>query len=1124
MKVYQHFLIGLLGLFTLLSSTAYAQNQTSRPAPDAPDLVEQLFELAPQNSSITKSYVSKATFLQLDKGKLKKLSLERPDELRLEIPQADGKTLRVDLFRENLFADEFYADNQDGNVHPYERGAYYHGYLANNPKSLAAVSIFEDKVYGIFAVNGEKIVLGHLKQDRFPASSEYILYNTQDMTIKNTSKCAADDLPAVDDSIPPSFGNKIHNDCKVVNIYFEADYRMYLDNGSDESEVLDFTTAMFNVVKLLYKNDGVIVKLSKIRVWTTQDSYPTTSSTSALYAFRSRLGGSFDGDIAQLLSTVPNNNGGVAFVGVLCTPSYAVSYSNIRNSFSQFPTYSWTVEVVTHELGHNLGSPHTHSCSWPGGAIDGCYASEGACPRGPAPNGGGTIMSYCHLTQFGIDFNKGFGQKPGDLIRSKVNSASCLNANPDECNDDGDDGGDNGGGGDDNGGGGGGFGMPNLTKLSDNMNSSGLNVNAAVLVTNKGEGRSTPCQISFYLSVDNSFSSSDYLVASKAIPLLNVGENYGVEIQTDLGQADVPVGNYYLGYIIDSGEEVEESNESDNTWYWINPRFPLTGNDGGGGDDGDDGDGDGDGDDGGDVDKYCKSGGEDVKYEWIARVAVGDIDNETERDNGYGDYTELSTDLERGSTPSIRLAPGFRRQQYREQWMVWIDFNGDKDFDDSGELVFQSEQPTREGLTGRLTIPGDVEQGARRMRVSMKWYDEDDEIQKPCSSFGYGEVEDYTVNIVGDAVASCEINNVTPADQSECDPRETTYYQEIRIAYSGSPEKIMATIGEITYEFEAERSPQHIKIENLPADGNPVDVELMIMSEDGCEVSEVFERLFTAPEACELICEVPTPLGVDINNGDVSIEWEENEFAEYYQIRYREAGAIEWIYETSREMMYKVGDLVENSTYEYQIRANCGEIGWSDWSEIYVFVTPGKCGIPAPRSVQILGSTEVRVNWYPLPRSREYRIRWREYDTEEWMEQDVNSIFATLSGLTGGTTYEYQLSAKCGVTWAGWSAIYVFVTTGGLPPTDGLGNGQPALHESQVSVYPNPANDWISLIVNQEGTQLVKIMDATGRMVKQNVIYGNENQIEISDLKSGIYFLQVTGEAGNTVTKRIVKY
>jgi len=36
-------------------------------------------------------------------------------------------------------------------------------------------------------------------------------------------------------------------------------------------------------------------------------------------------------------------------------------------------------------------------------------------------------MSYCHLlNDVGIDFNLGFGPQPGDLIRSVVNSASCL--------------------------------------------------------------------------------------------------------------------------------------------------------------------------------------------------------------------------------------------------------------------------------------------------------------------------------------------------------------------------------------------------------------------------------------------------------------------------------------------------------------------------------------------------------------------------------------------------------------------------------------------------------------------------------------------------------------------------
>ncbi len=77
-----------------------------------------------------------------------------------------------------------------------------------------------------------------------------------------------------------------------------------------------------------------------------------------------------------------------------------------------------------------FGSQHTHACVWNGNktAIDGCYNIEGSCPNPgiPSPQQGGTIMSYCHLTNAGIKFSNGFGLQPGNVIRSKVAAASCL--------------------------------------------------------------------------------------------------------------------------------------------------------------------------------------------------------------------------------------------------------------------------------------------------------------------------------------------------------------------------------------------------------------------------------------------------------------------------------------------------------------------------------------------------------------------------------------------------------------------------------------------------------------------------------------------------------------------------
>lgn len=75
-------------------------------------------------------------------------------------------------------------------------------------------------------------------------------------------------------------------------------------------------------------------------------------------------------------------------------------YGGYRMATSNLPSPNTTLlpDLLAHELGHTLGSPHTHSCSWPGGAIDHCEELEGAneaCPSGSREVVNGTIMSYC---------------------------------------------------------------------------------------------------------------------------------------------------------------------------------------------------------------------------------------------------------------------------------------------------------------------------------------------------------------------------------------------------------------------------------------------------------------------------------------------------------------------------------------------------------------------------------------------------------------------------------------------------------------------------------------------------------------------------------------------------------
>jgi hypothetical protein len=106
------------------------------------------------------------------------------------------------------------------------------------------------------------------------------------------------------------------------------------------------------------------------------------------------------------------------------------AFSELENTYNNVPIYSWTVEVITHETGHNFGSQHTHACVWPtvSGQIDSCVNIQGeSCVGVDVPNPNGTIMSYCHIPAGGgINFTRGFGPLPGDTIRLRYSQALCI--------------------------------------------------------------------------------------------------------------------------------------------------------------------------------------------------------------------------------------------------------------------------------------------------------------------------------------------------------------------------------------------------------------------------------------------------------------------------------------------------------------------------------------------------------------------------------------------------------------------------------------------------------------------------------------------------------------------------
>ena len=332
-----------------------------------------LFTVDPsaQKQALYQSAADGITVMKLNKTEVQRINSERPEAMEMSFP-FEGKNITVELVRNNFFTHDFKINTDKGYAN-YTPGAYYHGIVKGDNESLVALSFFNDDVVGVTSVkNIGNIVIGKAKN-----SEDFVSYNDQKLKGENPFTCSADELLENQKMAGPSYNPKTMTDKKTdncVRIYYEAGFGPYSLNGSSVSQTTNWVTAMHNNVSTLYANDGITVALSEVFVWTSTDPYTGTPSE-ILNKFRTGRP-TFNGDIAQLLRNPATTS--IAWLNALCT-TYKYSYSGVNLSYQNVPTYSWNIEAMTHEIGHNLGSPHTHACRWNGNdtAIDGCGPASG---------------------------------------------------------------------------------------------------------------------------------------------------------------------------------------------------------------------------------------------------------------------------------------------------------------------------------------------------------------------------------------------------------------------------------------------------------------------------------------------------------------------------------------------------------------------------------------------------------------------------------------------------------------------------------------------------------------------------------------------------------------------------
>ncbi len=415
MSIQVHYRIAsLLFLNLIIYSSLYAQQIFKKTTP------------SPEISASADILLSAVDFYQVDMDELVK-RLNTTEQLEINIPVGE-RTKTIYFEKTNILSPDYKLYSASGKTFDTaKKYAFYHGYILGESNSKASLVYYDDMVsISLFDKDGNFEI--HKEGDLYAG---YYDHNRKEPLDLDWECQVIDESDSK--STDHSSDTRSNTGPECVTVFLELDNNMYVKKGSDIANAEAWAMTLFAQVAIMYIEHDVPLNISGIQVWDTIDPYVSATNTSgALSLFRAAVQNNpnFNGRLAHLLSG-RSLGGGIAYLNTLCSNFNNVAVSaNLSGGSTPYPNYSWNVMVVAHEIGHNMGSPHTQSCSWNGNntAIDGCGNIEGNCPDpgNPPNNVGGTIMSYCHLTSSGINFNNGFGPQPGGLINERYVNASCV--------------------------------------------------------------------------------------------------------------------------------------------------------------------------------------------------------------------------------------------------------------------------------------------------------------------------------------------------------------------------------------------------------------------------------------------------------------------------------------------------------------------------------------------------------------------------------------------------------------------------------------------------------------------------------------------------------------------------
>ncbi|CAM1354669.1 M4 family metallopeptidase [Tenacibaculum ascidiaceicola] len=480
---------------------------------------------------------------------------------------------------------------------------------------------------------------------------------------------------------------------------------------------------------------------------------------------------------------------------------------------------------------------------------------------------------------------------------------------------------------------------------------------------------------------------------------------------------------------------------------------------------------------------YCSSQGNSVADEYIERVQLGSIDNTSDGGGGYSDFTTISTDLSIGDSNTITITPKWTGTVYSEGYGVWIDYNQDGDFSDSGETVWTKAASKDTPVSTSFTVPASATQGTTRMRIVLKY----NATPTACeATFSYGEVEDYTVNIT----------NATPDTEAPTAPSSVTASNIEETTATLSWTASTDNVGVTSYE-----------VFNGATSAGTVSGTSMNLT--GLTANTTYNFTVKAKDAA----------------GNVSASSNTATFTT------KEVSAVEYCASQGN-----------NSSYEWIDRVSMGGVdnntgndgGYKDYTNLTMNVAPGSNRLYVSAGFSSSSYTEYWKAWIDYDKDGVFE------DTEVVLNGSSSSAgelyedFTIPSNVSGTTRLRVSMKynsaqTACETFTYGEVEDYTVNISSGSSVATITGfaaniSGEAIGNEENLDLltYPNPAVDFIQIKLASKAEKInYKLINTVGKVVKEGRL--KSSNLDVSKLNTGMYILEVNDGQKLLTTKLFKK-